>query len=208
MHREGDAAGEEVPGRSVIAALDPAGLLQQFRTEAVADGRRAEGVAELGHVAQLELLDDVVAEAALVEVRQADALAFFRVPKVVAAPLLRPCLDDGDALALRLFGLLLGSGLLLGQLDVVVLGEPADGLHVAVVLVLHQEADAVAAFAATEALVNAHGGHHVEAGRLLVMERAQAQVPRTLALQVHELPHHLVDTGGVLHLLDGLGADH
>ena len=60
------------------------------------------------------------------------------------------------------------------------------------------------ALAATEALVDAEVRADVEAGRLLVVEGAEAQVTRTLALERHELAHHLLHAGGVLDLLDGV----
>ena len=39
-------------------------------------------------------------------------------------------------------------------------------------------------------------------------ERTKAQVTGSLALERHELAHHLLHAGGVLDLLDGVGLDH
>ena len=167
-----------------------------------------EGVAELGHVAQLEGLDGGIAESTFVEVAQSDAAAFIGVPQLVHAPGQRPLLDHGQGLAFALLHLLLRCALLLGQIDVVALGQPADGFHVAEVLVLLQEGDAVPALATSEALEDPQVGTDVEAGCLLVVEGAQTQVARSLALERHELAHHLLHAGGVLHLLDGVRLDH
>ena len=208
VHGEGDAPVEEVPGGAVLAAFDPAGLLQQVRVEALLLRRGGEDAAAFGHVAQSEMADGLVAEAAFAEVAEADAAALLGVPQLLHAPAQGPLLDHGQGLALGLFGALLGGGLLFGQVDVVALGEPADGLHIAQVLVLHQEADGITALAAAEALVDAQRGVHVEAGRLLVVEGAQRQEARPLALEVHELAHDLLHAGGVLDELDGSGIDH
>jgi hypothetical protein len=172
--RKGDAPSEEVPSTAaaIIAPLDPSGLLQDLGVESVGRGCCGERVAELWHIAQLERADGGITEAALVEVGEADALALIAVPQLLHAPRHGPLLHHSEALALALLHLLFGRLLLLRQVDVVPLGQPTNGLHVAQVLVFLQERDAIAALATAEALEDAQVGTDVETRRLLVVERA------------------------------------
>ncbi len=207
---EGDTTREEIPrcAGAIIAPLDPARFLQHFRVEAVGLCSVCERIALLGHVTELEGLDGGIAEAAFVEVREADAFAFVGVPQLVHAPVERPLLHHGDAFTLALLDLLFGCLLFFRQVDGVALGQPPDRLHVAEVLVLLQEFDGITRLATTEALVDTQVGTDVERRRLLVVERTESQIARTLALERHEIAHDLLHAHGVLHGLDGLGRDH
>src|SRR5690606_29844918 len=138
---------------------------------------------------------------------QPDALALIGAPELLDAPVHGPLLRHREALALALLQRLLRRLLLLRKLDLVTLGEPPDRLDIAQVLMLLQEGDRVACFAATETLEDAEVGTDVEAGCLLVVERAESQVTRALPLERDEIAHDLLHAHGVLHLLDGGGGD-
>ena len=117
-------------------------------------------------------------------------------------------LHNAQRFALALLQLLFRAAFCLGQLDVVALAQPPDGLQISKMLVLLQEGDGVAGLAATEALEDAQLRAHIEGGRLLVVEWAQAQVTRPFALERHEFTHHVLDAGGILYLLYGFRGDH
>src|SRR5690606_608585 len=87
-------------------------------------------------------------------------------------------------------------------------GETLDGLGEGEVVDRLQEGDDVAALPAAEAVVGPHGGSHVEAGRLLVVEGAQPlERPHPGPSQRHVLTHDPLDGGALLDGLDVLRLD-
>ena len=61
---------------------------------------------------------------------------------------------------------------------------------------LLKEPDGITRLSAPEALIDAQVGADIEGRRLLVVERAQAEVARSLAFQRDEFAHYLFYPGG------------
>ena len=147
----------------------------------------------LGAVAQLELLDDVVAEAAAAEIGHADVAPLVGLPQGAAEVVAGPLVDDEQALALALRGLLFTRQFAFLDFDAVFLGQEAQGVGVAELFVLHDEVDGIATLAAGEALAEALGGRDVERGRLVVVEGAEAHVVDAALAQGYEVRHDIVN---------------
>ena len=73
---------------------------------------------------------------------------------------------------------------------------------------LHQEADGIARFTATEALIDLLGRGDGEGGRLLIMEWTKTQVVGAPFLQFHKPTDDLDDIDAVLDLLYGFLRNH
>ena len=69
---------------------------------------------------------------------------------------------------------------------------------------LHQEADGIAALAATKTLVNLLGRRHREGGGLLVVKRAQTQVAGTPFFQFYKLADNINNIDATEYLLYGI----
>ncbi len=175
---EHGTAGEAVYEVAVVAGVAEARLQQKFLLVALAQCFARECLAVVEAEAQTELLYDVVAHAALAEVLHTDGAAVHVVLQYVVEVVGGPLVDDEHGLALGVLLLLLVGELALLYLYVVAVGQPAQGVGVGQLLVLHDEADAVAAFSAYEAVARAARGRHVERRRMVVVERAQPTVVR------------------------------
>src|SRR5690606_32394256 len=152
--------------------------------------------------------DGILPESALQEVGQTDLLAFLGIPELIHAPVQRPLLHHSKAFTLALFLLLFGGSLFFLHLDLVTLGQPADRLNERKMFLLLQESDRITALPAAEALVDPQLRTHIERRRLFIVERTEAEVSWTLALEVQEFAQHLLDADGILDLLDGMWGDH
>ena len=116
---EDDAAPEAVAQAVVVRLVAEAGLDEEVALVALGQGFLGEGVVALGAVAQLELLDGVVAEAAAAQVGQADVAPLVRVAQGAAEVVVGKLVDDEEAVALGLCGLLLVGQFALLDFDVV-----------------------------------------------------------------------------------------
>ena len=115
-------------------------------------------------------------------------------------------MEQAVALGLTFF-LLLGQLFFL-NLDVIFVGQPAQGFGVGVVLVVHEEPHGVARFAAAETFEDAFGRRNIERRGLLVVERAAANVVGTPFFQRHKFPYHLLYMGGIHDAVYGIFAYH
>ena len=147
--------------------------------------------------AQLELLDDVVADAAAAEILFADSLSVDVVLQDVMEILTGPLVHDEHRLTLRLLAFLVVRQFALLNLDIVFLRQPAQGLRVGDLLVFHQEVDGVATFATGKALADLTSRRDHKRGRLVVMERAEPLVVNARFTEANELTDHINDVDGV-----------
>ena len=162
---------------------------------------QGQGVALGQGIAQVELRDDVVADSSAAEVLFADSDAVRVVPQHVLEILHRPLVDDKHRLAVALLLTLLVSQLLLLNLDIVFLRQPAQRLGIGDLLVLHQEVDGRSALSTGKALAYLLRRRHHERGRLVVVERAQTLIVHARLAQRHELAHHVYDVRSVHDLV-------
>ena len=162
----------------------------------------------LGAVTQLELLDDVVAEATAAQVGHADVAPLVRVAQGVAEVVAGKLVDDEEAVAFGLCGLLFGGLFAFLDFDVVLLGQEAQGVGVGQLLVQHDEVHGVAPLAAGEALAEVLGGRDVERRRLVVVERAQAHIVHPALAQGDKVGHDVVDLRRVHDAVDGGVVNH
>ena len=105
--------------------------------------------------------------------------------------------DHELAFALALSGSLLVGEFTLLDVDVVFLGEVAQGLGIGKLLVLHDEIDRAAPLAAREALANALGSGHIERGSPVVMERTEPHIVSATVFQCHEVAHDINNVGRI-----------
>ena len=159
-------------------------------------------------VAEVELLDDIVADAAAAEILLANGDAVGVVLQNVLEILHRPIIDDQHRLAVvLLLSLLVGQFLLL-NLDVILPCQPAQGLGIGDLLVLYQEVDGRATLAAGKALAYLLRRRHHERRCLVVVERAQPLVVHARLPQRHELTDHIHDVRGIHDLVYRLSVNH
>ena len=69
---------------------------------------------------------------------------------------------------------------------------------------LHDEADSVAAFAATETLIDFFGGRNGKGWRLFIMKRTQAEVAGAPFFQFYKLSDYINDIDAAQYLLYGI----
>ena len=155
--------------------------------------RRALGKSET----QLEFPDNVIAKATTAEILHADGPSVHVVVKNVLKIFRSPLVDDVHRLALILPLLLLVGQLTLLDLNVIFLGEPAQGIGISHLLQLHQEVDGISALAAGKTMADAPCRGNGERRMGIVVERAQTDVIDTTLLERDELRHHLFYLGGV-----------
>ena len=179
-------------------------LVEDGVAVAAAAGVVGEGCPLVEAVAEAEAADDFVGEAAGVEIGEADGAPHFVAPEEVGEVLLRELgeVEEGVALVLP-FALLFGL-LLFADFDVVFFGQVEECFGVGEVLVLFEEGDDVAGFAAAEAFEYALGGGDVEGGSLLVVEGAAADVVGAALFEGHEVADDVLDAGGIHDALYGL----
>ncbi|MNN50659.1 hypothetical protein D3C81_1652550 [compost metagenome] len=102
----------------------------------------------------------------------------------------------------RLARLLSGTAVLVRHLEAGALGQLLDRLGKLQVVVVHDEAEGVAAGAAAEAVVELLVRADAERGGLFVVERAAGAVVLAGLLQLDARTHHLDDVGAVEQVVD------
>ena len=107
--------------------------------------------------AQLELPDDIVAEAPAAEILHADSHTVGMVVEQVLEVFCCPFVDDEHRLTLALLFFLLIGELSFVDLNVVFVSQPAQSLGIGHLLVLHDKGYGVAALAASKAVACATG---------------------------------------------------
>ena len=116
--------------------------------------------------------------------------------------LARPLVDDEHRLALRLLTLLVVRQFALLNLDVVFLRQPAQGLGIGNLLVLHQEVDGIATLATGKAFANLTGWRHHKRRCLVIVERTKSLVVNPRLAQVNKLAYNIYDVNGIHNLID------
>ncbi len=109
----------------------------------------------------------------------------------------RPFIHDEHRFAFALALLLLVGHLAFLNLDMVFLGQPAQGLGIGHLLQLHQEVDGISTLAAGKAVADASGWRNGERWMGIVMERTQADIVDASLFERDEFRHHLFYLGGV-----------
>ena len=156
-----------------------------------------QGVTLLQRITQVKLLDDIIADATATEILPADGDTIGIILHHVLEIVHRPVVDDEHRLTVALFLLLLLGEFLFLDLNIIFLRQPAQGLGIGDLFVLHQEVDGRTTLATSKALADLlRGGHHKRRG-LIIVKRAQALVVHACLTQGHKLPHHVNDVRGV-----------
>ena len=176
MNGENHSPSEAVGHHAVLVEAREAGLFEVFPLETLGHGGAVECIARLQTVAQLEFADRLFAKSALREVGEADRATLFVLHEAAGEVFLRPGVEDKHALAVALGAQLVVREFPFADFDVILLGQVAEGVGIAQLLVLHDEVDGRAALATGEALAEVLGGRDVERGVLVGMEGAQPDV--------------------------------
>lgn len=155
-----------------VVLVADAGLQQKVFLIALAQRFLCQSTAVGTVEAQLELAHDVVAEPTAAEILHADGYAVGGVVHEVLEIRGSPLIHDEHTLALALLALLIVGEFALLYLDVILACEPSQRLGIGHLLVLHDEANGVAALAASEAMAGAACRRHIERRGLLVVKRA------------------------------------
>ena len=123
---------------------------------------RREGIALLEAIAQLEFLDNIIAEASFTEVAQADSLPFGmgmeHLHKIITCILI----EDEHALTVALCLLLLIGVLFFNNLNIVFAGKVLQRFIVVELLMLHHEMDGRSAFTTGKAFTDVFRGRDIK----------------------------------------------
>ena len=203
MDGEDDASPEAVAQAVVVRFVAEAGLHQKLFLISFLEGFLGKGIVAVGTVAQLELLDDVVAEAAAVEVGHTDAASVHVVVEDVLEIVACKQVDDKKtfAFALRLF-FFVGQFAFL-DFDAVLPGQVTQCLGIGQLFVLHDEVNGVSTLAAGKAFAKPFRGRYVERRCLIVVERTQADIVHSAFAQGDEVGHDIGDLCRVHNPVDG-----
>ena len=153
-------------------------------------------------------MNDVFPKPSFLEIAETYVPALVGIKKRFREKLLGKTVDDKQAVRHleELALLIVGKRLL--YLNTITVGEPFQRIYIAILLMLHHEADGIPALAAPETLVDFLGRRYREGGGLLIMERTKTQEVSTPFLQLHELTNHVQDVQATEDLLYGIGGDH
>ncbi len=106
------------------------------------------------------------------------------------------------ALPLTLRLLFLWRGFSFRYFDVVLLCQPAQGLRVAHLLVLHQKSSSIAALSRAEVLENVLGRCYIEGRGPLIGKRAIGLKAGACLLQGHKIPNYFLDLSSFQDLVN------
>ena len=154
---EDDATGIAVDELAAVVLVADAHLLDVLLLVTLLQRRAGKGVAVVQVEAQLELLDDVVAYAALAKVLHADGHAVGVLVQRVLEVLHCIFVHDEHRFPLALLALLLVAQFALLNLDMVFVGQPAQRLGIGHLLVFHDEVHGRATLATAEAVAGVAG---------------------------------------------------
>ena len=206
--REHDTAFEEIPQRAVVPLFAQSGLHEFFGRVARLLRRCGHGVPRVRTVPNHERVEHVVAKPPFHEVAPSNGLSSVGVPHLVHEPLGRPGHEVGQAFLGGGGRQLLRCGRLFLHLDVVALRKNPQRLWVTGLFQFHQKRHHVPALAAGKTLENAFGWKDVKRRGFFVRERAQSAQRTARFFQLHMVPHHVFNDGGVHDLIDGFLRNH
>ena len=160
-------------------------------------------------ITQTELLDRSLCKPALLpEIAHADAHPLLRTAQVIGEIVVGPSVEREHRLAVVVAAHLLLGQLFLLHLDAVAFGHDLERLGIGDSLVLHDEGDGIARFAAAEALENALCGRYDERRRLLVVEGTARLIVHALAFERDIVADDLDDIGCRIDAVYGGAVDH
>ena len=194
---EDDTAGKAIGQRAVGALIAEARLEEDVFLESLALGSIGHGVATGEAEAQAKLADGVVAETALAEVLESDGLTIRVVEEGVLEVFGRPLVGQEEGVALRGLATLLVGQFAVVDLDMVAVGQPAQGLGIGLLLMLHDEVDGIARLATGEAFIDSLRRTDGERRRLVVVERTQSRIARAALAERHKLGDDIDDVGRI-----------
>lgn len=201
---EHEAAAEPVIVISgFLLADNQAGLFDQFDRIVFAASPIDSVVPIFGRGAKAEEFDRLFRNAALEEIIAGDLAGGFIGEGVL--PALGDAFVDVQQLFLEMAGFLGGGVILELEWNLGALGEAADGVHEADVFVFFDEGEDIAALVAAEAMENLFVRIDVEAGRFLLMERAERGEVGAGALQIQITADDIDDVIGGTNTFAGSG---
>ena len=193
---------------AALGAEAKAGLLEKFGIEAGLRRSLGQCVAALGGKTKPKLADDVVAKAARPQISHTKSHAIYVFAQCAFKEFARPLVQHQHGRPFALCTAFVGVHLALLDGNAVLGGQPAQGFGIGHVLVLHNEVDHVAAFAAGEALAKLFGRRYHKTRRTLVVEWAQTLIVHSRLAQCDKLLDHLDNVRGVQDALYGLAVNH
>ena len=207
LYREHHAFAELVAKGAVIAFHHESGIEQVLFFVSGCLRRLQEGILAGRGPSEPEFLYGFVFQTAGMVVGKAHVLSFAGL-ELVSKELLGEFAHEHQTFAALAAGKLFRGFLLLDDLYVIAFRNVAQGLHVGIMLVLHQEAYGGPGLPASEALVDTFRRRHVERRSLLLMERAAGHVVGPAALQRHEVPYYVLYPYGIQDEVDCLFGYH
>ncbi|EJX09692.1 hypothetical protein EVA_02195 [gut metagenome] len=179
VYGEDDTAVVAVDESPIVGLVAEASLKEVFGIETLSDGGIAHRLLSREGEAQLEFVDDVVAETTLAEVGHADGDTVGMVVEVVAEVVACPFVEHEHAFAHRGGAALLVGLFLLLHLDAVFFRQPFQRLGVGHLFMFHNEVDRIAALSAGKAFAELLGWGNDETWGLLVVEGTEPLVVDT-----------------------------
>jgi hypothetical protein len=150
-----------------------------------------------GTKSQFKFFDSIAAQSPFGEITQADTFAFIIVMQIIAEIILRKSVDDIKALPAIFLLNFLVCALLFLNLDMIFIRQVNQRLAVAQLFMLHHKPHRIPTFSAPKTLINPLGHRNRKRRRLFIMERAFPNQVHPPALQIHKIPHHLLNPGSI-----------
>ena len=207
MNREDDTSLIAVVEAVFVASCET-DFYQKVFVVAVLYSVIGEGGSAVWAVAELEAVDDGVAESTFVEVGETHRLTFIRCHHDVGEVILREAVDVEHALAFVLCRQFFRSLFAFLNLDAVFFRQITQCFLEGIMLMFHDETHRVAGFAAAEAFEDVSGWVDVERRRFLFVERAHTDEVGATFAERDEFAHHVFDACCLDDLVYGFAWNH
>ncbi len=191
---------ETVAYAATFVTYDQPRLLKKLVGISRTESLRAQSVAAVERISQMEALYHALIDAALTEIGQSDIATLLCLLYVALKPTHGEVVDRKHTLPLRgLVTLLVGQLTLLDRYAIFS-GENSQRSGIVHLLHLHDEAHRRTTLAATETFAEIARFRHRKRRRALVVERTQPYIAASALLKAHIIAHHLHYVGGVVDL--------
>ena len=206
--RKYDTAGETVNEFTVVALIAQARLDEIFALEASLQGRVGERMPALWGVAEMKLGNGIVAKTTAAKILQADGYTVDIVMEDVFKVFQCPFIDKEHRLAVAFLAFFLVGKFPLTNLDIILAGQPAEGIRIRKILQFHEKVDGIAALSTGETMTDAARRRHGERRMGVVMERTQTYIVDSALFKRDEVGHHINDVGGVHNAVYSSSVNH
>ena len=159
-------------------------------------------------IAQLKFLQCVFTKSARFEIRKPNSSSHFRIVHLILEVFIGVIRNNRKLFALAFFSLLFFGLTLFFNLNIVPVGQPAQGFRIGKLLVLHQEINGVSAFSRTEIFVNSFRWNNEKTRCFFIHKRRKAAIRRPTFFQMNKLANHIFNKNGLKNSIYGGTGNH